>query len=73
MPVVWAASKAVEGFLQQPEHILLCVGVSWWRSDDGCLIIWEAGIAESILVVTLLEDTAVFGGYGGEEIEETEE
>ena len=68
--MVWPASKAVEGFLQQPEHVLLCVGVSWWRSDDGCLIIGEAGIAESILAVTLLEDMAVFCGYGGEETEE---
>ena len=69
MLVAQAAVKAVEDFLQQLEHVLLCVGVSWWRSDDGCLVIWEAGIAESILAVALLEDAAVFCGHGGEETE----
>ena len=39
------------------------------RADDGGFILWQDGIAKSILAITLLEDALVRDGLGREESE----
>ena len=63
VPVARAAAQSIQCLLQEPEDVLPRVRVTWRRPDDGGLVVGKASIAEGILAVALLEDTAALGSH----------
>ena len=49
------STESIQCFLQEPVFIFLERRVSNWRPYDCSLIIWQGGVTERILTVTLLE------------------
>jgi len=59
----WTAVKAVQSLLEKPVFIILEGGISGWRTNDGCFILGQSCIAESVLAVALLKYSAVANSF----------
>ena len=65
-PVLGAAAKAVKRFVEEPELIFVEGRVTNRRSYNCLFTVRELGVAESILVIPLLEDSAFADCFGEE-------
>ena len=59
VPMMGGLTESIECFLQEPVFIFLESWVSNWRSYDCNLIIWQDGVTERVLAVTLLGYTLI--------------
>ena len=55
VPIMWVSAESIQCFLQEPLLIFLEGCISNWRSYNCHLIIWQGGVAEGVLAVSLLE------------------
>ena len=65
-PVLGAAAKAVKRFVEEPELILVVFRITNRRPHNRLLTVRELGVAESILAIPLLEDSAFADCFGEE-------
>ena len=65
-PVLGAVAEAVKRFVEEPELIFVVCRVTNRRPHNRLLTVRELGVAESILAISLLEDSAFADCFGEE-------
>ena len=55
VPTMGGFTESIQCFIQEPVFIFLEIWVSNWRLYECNLIIWQYGVTERVIAVTLLD------------------